>query len=62
MVCFETKKLEIYYVALITEIISTNVYGASFMRLQNKTEMKFRMPLEPDLSEIRLTDIKIGST
>ncbi|KAJ2945327.1 hypothetical protein O0L34_g9416 [Tuta absoluta] len=59
MVCFETKKLLIHYLALITEKISTNTYGVSFMRLKNKSEMKFVMPLEPDLSEIKLSDIKM---
>lgn len=59
MVGFETKKLEIFYVALITEVISANAYGVSFLRVKNKTEMKFYSPLEQDLSEIRMTDIKM---
>lgn len=34
-------------------------YVASFMRVKSKLIMKFCMPLEPDLAEIKIDDIKM---
>uniref|UniRef100_A0A2H1VRL1 SFRICE_011313 n=1 Tax=Spodoptera frugiperda TaxID=7108 RepID=A0A2H1VRL1_SPOFR len=58
LVVFDTKNIKVYYVAKIIEIDKPN-YGVSFMRLINKETMKFRMPLEPDLANIQIKDIKM---
>lgn len=58
-VAFNTNKIKVYYVAEIIEVCDNNTYGASFMRIKNKELMKFKMPLEPDLAEVNLNDIKI---
>lgn len=59
VVAFNTNKTKVYYVAEIIKIRDYNTYGASFMRIKNKELMKFTMPLEPDLAEVKLNDIKI---
>lgn len=59
LVLLDSKKLKVYYVAKITEIIDANKYGVSFMRLKVKDNMKFYMPLEPNLSEIHIDEIKM---
>lgn len=59
LVLLDANKLKVFYVARITEVINTNKFVASFMRLKVKDNMKFHMPLEPDLSEIHMKEIKM---
>lgn len=58
LVVFDAKNIKVYYVAKIIEV-DKPYYGVSFMRLMNKETMKFRMPLEPDLANVQLKDIKM---
>lgn len=59
LVMFIAKNLKVYYVGKIIEIEGNDCYGVSFMRLLNKANMKFRMPLEPDLASVELKEIKM---
>lgn len=59
LVLLDAKKLKVYYVAQITEVIICNKFGVSFMRLKVKDNMKFYMPLENDFSEIHMNEIKM---
>lgn len=56
LVLLDAKKLKVYYVAKIIDVISAYKYDVSFMRLKVKDMMKFQMPLEPDMSEIHRGD------
>lgn len=58
MVLFKTKKLEIFYVAKILEVINSEEYFVSYLRLKDKENLRFSMPLEPDLAAVRVEDIK----
>lgn len=58
LVLFNTKKLEIYYVAKILEVINSEEYFVSYLRLKEKENLRFSMPLEPDLATVRVEDIK----
>lgn len=59
LVMFNAKNLKVYYVGKIIEIEGNDCYGVSFMRLLNKANTKFRMPLEPDLASVELKEIKM---
>lgn len=59
LVLFKTKKIKIFYVGIIIEKMDETTYVASFMRVKSKLIMKFCMPLEPDLAEIKIDDIKM---
>lgn len=59
LVIFKAKNIDVYYVAKIIEVDDEDNYGVSFMRLLNKENMKFRMPIEPDLANVTLNEIKM---
>lgn len=56
LLVFDAKNVEV-----LEKIIEVDIpnYGVSFMGLINKETMKFRMPLESDLANVQLKDIKI---
>lgn len=59
LVLFHTKKINVYYVAVIVEVIDVQRYMVSYMRVKSKQNMKFTMPVEPDLAEVNISEIKM---
>lgn len=58
LVLFVTK-IEIYYIVQVLDFITANTYEVSFLRMKNKENMTFFLPLESDLAEINIKDTKM---
>lgn len=58
LVLLQTKKLALYYVAQILEVINTEEYFVSYLKLKDSENMRFSMPLEPDFASVGAEDIK----
>ncbi|CAF4844387.1 unnamed protein product [Pieris macdunnoughi] len=59
LVLLQCKKRAVYYVAKILEIETDDEYCVSYLKLKDRQNKTFMFPLEPDMANVKVSDIKM---
>lgn len=59
LVLLRSKKQVVYYIAKILETENDDEYCISFLKLKDRFRKTFMFPLEPDMANVKINDIKL---